>query len=167
VGSLGLGKAAVGFLLGSMNQVGEFHRILNKKNRNIVANDVPVALFGVELDSKTPHIARHVRRTLAARHSGKSHKGRGFFALALEDIGAGDVLEGIVGFKIAMGAVTPGMYYPFGDSLMVKMKDLVAQNVVFQQGRAAHPRLEGVLVIGNGRPLLGGKDIVYTCSLLV
>src|SRR5690606_23446022 len=118
-----------------MNQVRELGGILDKKNRDVVADETPVALVGVELAGKTRHIPRQIRRALTAGHSGKSHKGRSFFALALEDIGAGNVFQRIVGFKIAMGTVTPCMYNPFGDSLVVKMKNFVAQNVVFQQGR--------------------------------
>ena len=42
----GLREAAVGLLLGRVDQVGELDRVLDEEHRDVVADDVPVALAG-------------------------------------------------------------------------------------------------------------------------
>ena len=88
---LRLGKVAVRLRLGGMDQVGKLDRVLDEEDRDVVADDVPVAFLGIELDRKAAHVARQVGRALAARHGGKAHKGRHALALALEQVGAGHI----------------------------------------------------------------------------
>src|SRR5204862_56044 len=93
VRGLRLREPAVGLLLGRMDDVGKFDRVLNKENGDVVSDEIPVALLGIELDRKPAHITRQIGRPLTACHSRKSHEGWGFFAGALKQIGAGDVAE--------------------------------------------------------------------------
>lgn len=58
MGGLSLRKAAIGLLLGRMDQVGELDCILDEEHRNIIANHIPVAFLGVELDGKAAYVAR-------------------------------------------------------------------------------------------------------------
>jgi hypothetical protein len=46
-----------------MNEVGELHRVLDEENRDIVANQIEIALPGIEFGGETTHIARQVART--------------------------------------------------------------------------------------------------------
>src|SRR5208282_2551173 len=48
VRGLCLRESAIWFLLGGVNEVGKFNCILNEKNRNVISDDVPVALLGIE-----------------------------------------------------------------------------------------------------------------------
>lgn len=43
--------------LHGMNHIRKFERVLNEEDRNVVANDVPVTLLGVELDRESPNVA--------------------------------------------------------------------------------------------------------------
>ena len=43
---------------------------------------------------------------------------------------------------------------------MIEMRDLFAENKVFQQGRAAVPYLERILVVADRDPLIGRQDLV-------
>src|ERR1035437_606319 len=61
-----LRKAAVGFHLDGMDEVGEFNGILDKENRDVVADQVPVALLGVKLNGKPAYITRRIHRTRTA-----------------------------------------------------------------------------------------------------
>ena len=61
VSRLRLRKVAVGLLLGRMNQIGKFDRVLNKEDRNIIPDDVPVPLLRVELHREAAHIPREIR----------------------------------------------------------------------------------------------------------
>ena len=69
-----LRKAAVRLWLDSMDQIGEFHRILNEKDRNIVADQIPIAFFSIKFDGKTAHITRRIFRSFAARHGRKPNE---------------------------------------------------------------------------------------------
>lgn len=66
VGSLSLGEGPVGLLLGGVDQVREFDGILDEEDRDIVTDEVPVPLLGIELHSKSAHIARQIGRPLVA-----------------------------------------------------------------------------------------------------
>lgn len=63
VGAGRLRNLVVRLGLDSVNQVGKLDCILNKEHRNVVANNVPVAVFGVHFHRKAAHIAGGVGRT--------------------------------------------------------------------------------------------------------
>ena len=54
-----------------------------------------------------------------------------------------------------------------GDALMVEMRDLLAQQKVFQQGRPALAAVQGVLVIGQRQALVAGQQRLLALGLLV
>ena len=54
--------------LSSMNNIGEFHGVLNEKDGNVVSDNIPVTLLGVELHSKSTNIAHRISRTTASKH---------------------------------------------------------------------------------------------------
>ncbi len=64
-----LGKSPVGLLLGRVNEIRKLDGVLNEEDGDVVANDVPVALFGVELHREAANVAGKVRRALIARYS--------------------------------------------------------------------------------------------------
>ena len=108
VRGLRLRKAAVGLLLGGMDEVGELDRVLDEEDRDVVADEVPVAFLGVELDREAAHVARQIGRALVAGDGREAHEDRRLLAGALEQIGAGDVGERLVILEIAMRADSRG-----------------------------------------------------------
>ena len=62
---LRLRKGAVWLGLHGMNDVGKLDRVLNEENGNVVADEIPVALFRIQLDGEPAHIAREIERTFA------------------------------------------------------------------------------------------------------
>ncbi len=58
-----------------------------------------------------------------------------------------------------MGAITAGVDDAFGNTFVVEMEDLLAQNMVFQCHRAARAAdLQGILIVRNRRALRCGQD---------
>ena len=57
-----------------------------------------------------------------------------------------------------MRAGATGVHDPLGDALVVEVRDLLAQVVVLQQRRAARPRLQRVVGVGQPEPL-GGREV--------
>ena len=158
VGGLRLREVAVRLGLDGVDQVGELDRVLDEEDRDVVADEVPVALLGVELDGEAADVAGEVGRALAAGDGREADEDRGLLALALEEVGPGDVGERLVVLEVAVGAVAAGVDDPLGDALVVEVEDLLAEVEVFQERRAARADPERVLVVGDGDALLGGQD---------
>src|SRR3546814_16695450 len=68
-----LGIAAIRLHLHAVDQVGKFDRVLDEENRNIVADQVPVAAVGIELDREAAHVTRGVDGPGAAGEIGRAH----------------------------------------------------------------------------------------------
>jgi hypothetical protein len=66
-------------LLG-VDKVREFQRITNEEHRRVVANDVPVAFLGVELQGETTRVALGVGRAALTAYGGEAQEGRGLLA---------------------------------------------------------------------------------------
>ena len=45
---------------GRMDEIGKLDSVLNKENRHVVSDDVPVSFVGVELDGKASNVANSV-----------------------------------------------------------------------------------------------------------
>jgi hypothetical protein len=70
-----------------MNEIGKADRVLNEEYRDVVADDVPVALLRIELDREAADIAGKIGRALAAGYRRETAKGRRSLASALEYVG--------------------------------------------------------------------------------
>ena len=138
---LRLRELAVGLRLHGVDDVGEADRVLDEEHRDVVADDVPVAFLGVELDREAAHVARQVDRALAAGDGGEAHEGRRLLAGALEEVRAGVARQRLVGLKIAVRAVAAGMHHALRNALVVEVEDLFAEMEVLEQrsGRAGRP----------------------------
>ena len=75
-------------LLG-VNEVRKLQRIADEEHWRVVANDVPVAFLGVELQGETTRIALGVGRTTLATYGRKAQKGWRLFAYRFEQLGTG------------------------------------------------------------------------------
>ena len=149
------GKPAVGRLLHRVDEVGELDGVLDEEHRDVVADEIPVALLGVELDGEAADVAGQVERALVAGDGREAHEHRGPLAGPLEQVGSGDVGQRLVGLEEAVGAEPAGVDDPLGDALVVEVEDLLPEVEVLEQRRAALAGLERVLVVGDRHALLG------------
>ena len=69
---LALRHLIVRLRLDSMDKVGKLDTVLDEKHRNVVANDIPVSLRGIELGRKSAHIANRVLKTKL--HVNRGHR---------------------------------------------------------------------------------------------
>src|ERR1035437_10348703 len=88
-----LWKATVGFHFYGMDKVGEFDGILDEENRDVVADQVPVAFLSVKLDGKSAHVTRGIYRTRAARDGRYASKHRCLLPYLGEDPGGGVLFQ--------------------------------------------------------------------------
>ena len=57
----------VRFRLSSVDDIRELHGVLDKEHRDVVADDVPISLLGIEFDGETTNIAYCVCRSTAPK----------------------------------------------------------------------------------------------------
>ena len=149
--------AAVGLHLRGVDEVGELDRILDEEDRDVVADEIPIALAGVELDREATHVARRVDRSRAAGDGREPGKHLGTLALLLEQVGDGDIGQAFGTFEIAVRRRSARMDDALGNALVVEVVDLLAIDFVFQQHRATRARLQLVLIVRDRRAVVGGE----------
>ena len=168
VGRGRLRHRVVRFRLDRVNQIGEFHRILNEKYRNIVADEIPVALIGIELHGKAAHVARRVRRSALAGDRGEAHEHRRDLSRIGERRRAGQIRERLVGLEESMRPRAPRVHDALGNSFVIEMRDLLAQHEIFEQRGSPQSCLQGILIVGNRHALIRRQclaRIVYPDAL--
>jgi len=160
VGRGGLGIASIGFHLDGVNQIRELHGVLNKEDGNVVADQIEIALLCVKLDREPSDITRQIDGASASGHRGKARENWRFDFRVGEKGGLGDMLHGFVGLEVSMGGGPPGVDDPFGDTLMIKVRDFLAQDEVFKQCGTPSTCLERILIIAKGQSLIGSQQNV-------
>ena len=155
---LGLGEASVGLRLYRMNEVREPDGVLDEENRDVVADDVPVAFLGIELDGKPAHVTSEVERPLASRHGRKADEGWRLFPHALENVRPCIFGERVVGLEIAVCPVASRMNHALGDALVVEVEQLLPEMEVLDQVWPTLADPKCIVVIGNRPTLSSGQD---------
>ena len=149
VGAGGLRHPVVGLGLERMHEVGEFHGILDEEHRDVVADDVEIPLLGVKLRREAAHVARGVGRAAFPGDGREPHEHGGVLAGLRQERGARVLGHRLVALEVAVGGRASRVHDPLGDSLMVEVGDLLAEDEVLQQGGAPEPGLERALVVGD------------------
>ena len=129
----GLRIAAVGLHLHGMDQVRKLDGVLDEEHRDVVADQIPVAFLGVELDGEAAHVARRIDRARAARDRREAHEHLGLLADLGQDFGARCRLQRFGQLEIAVGARATRVHDPLRNALVVEVVDLLAQDEVFEQ----------------------------------
>ena len=89
VGALRLWDLPVRVRLGGVDDVRELDAVLDEEDRDVVADEVPVALAGVELRREAAGVAHRVGRPAGPEHGREAHERAGLLTLA-EDGGTAD-----------------------------------------------------------------------------
>jgi hypothetical protein len=146
--------------LHSVDQVGKLHRVLDEEDGDVVADQVPVALIGVELHREAARVARGVRGSALAHHRGETHeRGRALAGLG-EDGSPRELRERLVALEVAVCARPTRVHDALGNPLVVEVGDLLAQDEVFEQRGPTRAGFERVLVVRDLHALVGGERMV-------
>ena len=89
--ALPLRDGPVRFRFHRMDKIGKLDRILYKKDRRVVADQVKDALVGIKLGGKTADVAHRIGGASAALNGGKTDEYRRFFLRVAEESRFGDV----------------------------------------------------------------------------
>ncbi|MNQ59969.1 hypothetical protein D3C85_742350 [compost metagenome] len=142
--------------LEGVDHVGELDRIADEEGREIVADQVPVAIGRVELGGETAWVAQSLRRVVAVHHRGEAHEDRRAYAL-LENLGAGQVADIGGGDEFAVDTGATCMHHALRDALAIEALELLDQLHILQQGRAVRAGSLGVLVVADGGAVVAGQ----------
>src|SRR5712671_4953214 len=104
-------------LLG-MDEVRELQRVAHEEYRRIVADQVPVAFFGIEAQREAAHVALGVGGAALAGDGREAQESFGRFAL-LQRLGLGVFRDVVSDGQRPVGAGALGVLAAFGNALAV------------------------------------------------
>jgi len=125
-------------LLG-VHKIGELDGILDEEHRRVVADQIPVALLGVEANGESARVAFRVRRAFLAPHGREAHEGLDLPADLLEESRVRVARDVVRHGEAAVRPRPLGMCHTLRDALTVEVLQLLDQMEVLQQQRAAGP----------------------------
>ena len=64
-----------------------------------------------------------------------------------------------VDLEVTVRAGSPGVHHAFWNSFVIEVRNLFAEDEIFQQRRAAQTGLERILVVGDRDALIGGETL--------
>src|SRR3546814_8526756 len=103
--------------------------------RYIVADEIPITGFGVELDRKAAHVTRRVDRSGAAGDGREANEDRTTRPFLLEDRHLGQFGNRPGAFEHTVRARPARLDDAFGNALMVEMEDFTAEGEILETGR--------------------------------
>ena len=152
VGGLRLRDLPVRMRLGGVDDVGELDAVLDEEHRDVVADEVEVALVGVELRREPAGVAHGVGRPARAQHGREADEHRRLDALwrgsAALVTPAGDP----VADEDPVRAGAARVDHPLGDPLVVEVGDLLAQVMSCSSVGPRSPALSEWSVSGSRTP---------------
>ncbi len=162
---VGVAQAGGGQALLRADEVRELHRVAQEEDRGVVADDVEVALGGVELQREAAHVAPGVGGALLARHGGEARQHLGLDA-RLEHRGLGVARDVLGGLEDTEGARPLGVRVALRYPLAVEVREGLHEPYVVQQQRAVAAQAQRVAVAdGGGAVLLGARGGAWPVGL--
>src|ERR1035441_1186381 len=162
-----LRKAAVGLHFYGMDEIGKFDGILDEENRDVVADQVPVALLSVKLDGKSAYVTWGIYRTRAACDGRYTTKHGGLLTYLGEYPGGGVSFQRAGQLEESMRARRSRVNDTLGNTFVIEMGNLFAKDEILQKRRATRIGPERVLIIGERDALVRGERGVLSTSGLV
>ena len=150
-----------------VDEVRELQRVADEEHRRVVAGEVPIAVFRVELDGEAARVAHGIGRAPGAGEGGEPREDLGALAGLREHAHprpAGRIRIG--DFEDAIGAGAHRMDDPFRYALAVEAGELLDQMLVLEQERAAGAGALAVPVVGHRGSGLGG-EVVGTAHVVL
>ena len=145
-------------------EVGELERIAQEEHRRVVADQVPVAFLGVELDREAADVALGVGRAAFAGDGGEAGEQFGLLADLRKDLRPRVFRDVVRHGEGAVGTGTLGVHAPLRDHLAVEVGELLQEPDILQQLRTTGPGGHDILVVGDWTSSVGGQLLVFTHS---
>ncbi len=151
--------------LQGVDDVRKLDGVADEEDREIVAHEVPVAVFGVEFHGKPAGVAGDFGGIPSADDGGEPDGEWCPLPGLLEDLGAGVFRGRLVaylsgGVELAIADEAARMHHALGNALAVEMSDLFQELIVFQRRRTAAADGSLRLVVADRMALPVGQDAI-------
>lgn len=156
VRALRLRDLPVGVRLAGVDDVGELDGVLDEEDRDVVADQVEGAFLGVELRREPAGVTHRVRRAARAEDGGEPDE-HGCLHVLREEGGTRHLACGSIALEDPVRGGSARVHHSFRDSLVVEMRDLLAQMVVLEKHRPSWSSLQRVIGVVEPCPLGGGE----------
>ena len=124
-----------------MNQIRKLDRVLDEEHGDVVADEIEVPLFRVELHGEPTNVAGRIAGAGAAGDRREAREHRRLLLGVLQEGRPCQLAEGPIGLEVAVRARAARVDDPLGNSLVIEVGDLLAKDEVLEQDRTAHRRL--------------------------
>ena len=142
-----------------VNEIGKLDRVLDEEHRDVVADEIPVAFVGIELDREAAGVARRVLRSALASDGRETHEHRRPLSCILERRRARVTRQWLITLEESVRAGASRVNDPLGNPLVIEVRDLLAQDEIFEQRRSAQPCLQRALIVADGNALVGRQHL--------
>ena len=151
-------QTGIGQSLLATDEVRELHRVPDEEDRRVVADQIPVAFGGVELERESARIADGVGRAGLAGHGGETREHLGLHT-GLEQRRLGELADVLGGLEVTERAATLGVHDPLRHPLAVEVGHLVDEVEVVQQQRSVRADAQRELIARRRRSGVGGGHL--------
>ena len=154
-----------------VNEVGELHWVTDEEDLQVVANQIPIAVLGVEFGGEAAGITQRFRAMAPVDDRRKADEDRRALALLLEQFGPGVLGDRLPAdrpkrLEVSVRSGPSCMDDPLRDALPVEMGDLFDEVVVLQRGRTPFADRADTLVIHDRMTLAGRQPRLLTFDLV-
>jgi hypothetical protein len=144
---VGISKVSLRISLLRMQKVRELNRILNKEHRGVISNHIVVALLSVELNSESSGISNAISRSSFTCNSWESQEQRGSLSDRIQELSLSKFSNIVSHLEVAVSTGSLGVDDSLGDSLSVKLGELVNQVEVLEEDGSSGASGDRVLVV--------------------
>ncbi|CAH0326074.1 hypothetical protein SRABI128_05160 [Microbacterium sp. Bi128] len=148
---VGVAQVSAGEALLGVDEVRELDPVADEEHGSVVADEVVVALGGVELHGETAGVAPGVGGAGLAGNGGETDE-HVRLNTGLEQCGLGELRDVLGGLEGTEGAAALGVHDALRDALAVELRELLDQVVIGQDDRAVGADGLGVGVGSDGSP---------------
>ena len=149
-------KTGAGQSLLRTNEVGELDGVLDEEHRGVVADEVVVSLFGVELHRKTARIAPGVRAALLTGDGREADERLGLLT-RLQERGLRVLADVVCDDEFTESTAALGVDDALRDTLAVELRELLDQVVVMKEHRPLNTRGQRfVITCDRDTEIVGG-----------
>ena len=129
VRSLSLWNFNIWFRLRGVDQVCELDGVLNEEDWDVIADDIPIALLGVELDGKPSHVSHRMATTPRPKYGRETKEDRRISRSVSQKPRIGHVCSAFIEFEGSECTGPTCMNNSFWDTLVVETE-------YFQKGQS-------------------------------
>uniref|UniRef100_A0A804P5F6 Uncharacterized protein n=1 Tax=Zea mays TaxID=4577 RepID=A0A804P5F6_MAIZE len=130
-----------------VDHVGELDAVADEEDGEVVAQQVPVALAGVELHGEPARVADRLRGPPLVDHRREAHDHGRPHAGRAQEVGARQRRHVVGALEEALGGGPARVHHALRDALAREVRHLLDQVVVLQQDGTARPHSQRLVVV--------------------